>query len=271
MSEEKNPKNWYIRLKEDFFDTKEIKMLKNMDNGKDYIILLLQLRLLTINTKGKLQYSNTIPYNDKMLADITSTNIDIVRSGVRILQELNFISMLDDGTLYLEEVQSLIGYSSKYAEQKAKYRAKKKLEEEGHLIGHCPTRDKSIENRDKSIKNKDIEKNNSTYLPPNNNKKSLFEIMEEEWGRTLTPIEYETISNWEDNDQYRYAIKESVINRARNIKYIEAIVRSLKEKDLNTTDEIEQANNKWRKKYETKEMSEEQKEIFDYNWLEDEE
>lgn len=156
-TEEKNPKNWYIRLKEDFFDTKEMKILKNMDNGKDYIILLLQLRLLTINTKGKLQFNNALPYNEKMIADITNTNIDVVRSGIKALQVLNFITLLDDGILYMEEVKNLIGYSSKYAEQKAKYREKKSKmmgQNDRQKIGHCPTRDKEIkrlEIRDKEL------------------------------------------------------------------------------------------------------------------------
>ena len=154
-----NPKNWYIRLTSTFFDKKEIKLLKNMENGKDYIILLLQLRLLAINTKGKLQFDETLPYNEKMLADLTDTDISIVTKGIEVLKKFNFISILDGNILYMEEVENLIGYTSKEAERKAKYR-KRKIEEEqqkeketeeveeevleekgqdmGQKKGHCP-------------------------------------------------------------------------------------------------------------------------------------
>ena len=50
-----------------------------MENGKDYIIFYLALLLESIDHEGHLRFSNTIPYDDKMLSIITDTNIDIVQ------------------------------------------------------------------------------------------------------------------------------------------------------------------------------------------------
>ena len=44
-----NKKFYWLKLRDDFFNTTEIKIMKSLPNGKDYIILLLQLRLLSIN------------------------------------------------------------------------------------------------------------------------------------------------------------------------------------------------------------------------------
>ena len=71
-----NKKFYWLKLRDDFFNTTEIKIMKSLPNGKDYIILLLQLRLLSINNNGLLQYNEYIPYDINTLASLTDTNVD---------------------------------------------------------------------------------------------------------------------------------------------------------------------------------------------------
>ena len=88
-----------------------------MPNGKDYVIFYLTLLLESIDHEGALRFSDTIPYNDDMLATITDTNIDIVRSAMKILIELNMIEILDDSTIYLAEISKMIGCENSVAER----------------------------------------------------------------------------------------------------------------------------------------------------------
>lgn len=90
-------------------------------------------------------------------------------------------------------------------------------------------------------------------------KENLYELVEKNFGRTLSPLEYEEISKWEDNEITRYAIKEAVLRRALNIKYINAIIRDCEEKGIKTINNI--------KKIET---SENEPILFEYDWLEEE-
>lgn len=60
---------------------------------------------------------------------------------------------------------------------------------------------------------------------PNN----LFVLFEQEFGRPLTPMEYETINGWLDQDRYadeliRFALKESVFSGKLNFRYIDRIL-----------------------------------------------
>ena len=117
------PKRYYwLKLKENFFEDETIKLLKAMENGKDYIIFLLQLRLKSINTEGHLNFKDIMPYNEKMLATITDTNIDIVRAALKIFEDIGLISRLDNGTIYMEHLQELIGSESSSAARVRKHR-----------------------------------------------------------------------------------------------------------------------------------------------------
>ena len=67
-----------------------------MPNGKDYILFYLKLLLESIDHEGELRFSETIPYNEQMLSVITDTNVDIVKSAMKVFIELNMIEIFDD-------------------------------------------------------------------------------------------------------------------------------------------------------------------------------
>lgn len=113
---------YWLKLKRDFFKRHDIRIIEAMPNGKDYILFYLKLLLESIDHEGSLRFSETIPYNEDMLAVITNTNIDIVRSAMKLFSELKMVEMLDDSTIYMNEVQKLIGSETKWAEKKRKQR-----------------------------------------------------------------------------------------------------------------------------------------------------
>ncbi|QIL50882.1 DnaD domain protein [Weissella coleopterorum] len=57
----------------------------------------------------------------------------------------------------------------------------------------------------------------------------IFNMLEQEFGRSLSPIDLEIVSNWFDVDHFlpvlmQEAIKEAVANQALNLRYIESIL-----------------------------------------------
>ena len=80
-----------------------------MPNGKDYILLYLKLLVESIDHNGELRFSDTIPYNDEMISVITNTNIDIVKNAMNVFIKLNLIEVFDDDTLYMSELQNMLG------------------------------------------------------------------------------------------------------------------------------------------------------------------
>lgn len=120
-------KFYWLKLKRDFFKRHDVRIIEEMPNGKDYILFYLKLLLESIDHEGELRFSDTIPYNEQMLSVITNTNIDIVRSAMKVFVELNMIEIFDDQTIYMAEVQKLIGSETAGAERVRKHRQNRKL------------------------------------------------------------------------------------------------------------------------------------------------
>jgi len=118
-------KYYWLKMKKDFFKRHDIRIVESMPNGKDYVLFYLKLLLESIDHDGALRFSDTIPYDENMLSIITNTNIDIVRSALKLFCELNLVEIMTDKTIYLQEVQAMVGNETEWAERKRAFRDKK--------------------------------------------------------------------------------------------------------------------------------------------------
>lgn len=146
-----NKKYYWLKLKRDFFKRHDIRIIESMTNGKDYILFYLKLLLESIDHDGELRFSDTIPYNETMLATITDTNIDIVRSAMKLFIELNMIELFDDQTIFMSEVQKMIGSETKAAERMRKSREKKQKALECNNVTKCYTEIEIEKEKEKEI------------------------------------------------------------------------------------------------------------------------
>jgi predicted phage replisome organizer len=145
---------YWLKLKRDFFKRHDIEIVEAMPNGKDYVLFYLKLLIESIDHEGALRFSDTIPYDEQMISVITRTNIDIVRSAMKIFEHLNLVEIMDDKTIYLKEAAKLLGCESYSAERVRNYREKQES-----LISalHC---DHIVQKSDEEIeieKEKEIE------------------------------------------------------------------------------------------------------------------
>ena len=125
-----NSKRYYwLKLKRDFFKRHDIRIIESMPNGKDYILFYLKLLCESVDHEGNLRFSDQIPYSEDMLATITNTNVDIVRSAIRIFTELGMMDIFDDGTYFMNEVDKLIGSAADNdnANRQRRFRERQKL------------------------------------------------------------------------------------------------------------------------------------------------
>ena len=120
-------KYYWLKLKKDFFKRHDIRIIEGLPNGKDYILFYLKLLCESIDHDGNLRFSDKIPYSEEMLATITYTNVDTVKQAVAIFTELGMMEIMDDGTYFMSEVQSMIGSETAWAEKKREYRNQQKL------------------------------------------------------------------------------------------------------------------------------------------------
>lgn len=130
---------YYLKLKEDFFNSDELKIIESMENGYLYSNILLKMYLKALKNDGKLTFNEFIPYDVKMLATITGHNVDVVEKAIKVFQAMHLIEILDNGAIYMLNMQAMIGSISSEGIRKAEYREKIKLEKEsGTLLGQSP-------------------------------------------------------------------------------------------------------------------------------------
>lgn len=165
-----NKKYYYLKLKEGFFDSDDMKLLQSMKEGYLYSDILLKLYLRSLRQEGRLMYRETIPYTPDMIAAVTNHQIGTVEKAIKVLEQMGFIEILDNGAIYMSDIQNFIGQSSTEADRKRTYRSlinaeKSRISEVGNVtnvetdVGQMSVqmsdkstpeiRDKSIENRDK--------------------------------------------------------------------------------------------------------------------------
>ena len=107
----------------------------------------------------------------------------------------------------------------------------------------------------------------------NKEESNIFEVIEKEFGRTISPMEYEIIKAWLDNnmseDIITEAVREATFNGVSNLRYIDKILFEWNKKGITTVQEVE-AMRKKREKKEDKGIDIDM-DIVDWNWFDEDE
>ena len=97
--------------------------------------------------------------------------------------------------------------------------------------------------------------------------KNIFELFESEFGRTLSPMEYEFINAWISSgmkeDIIKEALKEATYNGVSNLRYIDKIIYEWNKRGYKTVEQIR--SNRFKKE----EKDKKEVDFFEYNWLDE--
>lgn len=100
-------------------------------------------------------------------------------------------------------------------------------------------------------------------------KSDVYSIFESEFARPISSMEYEIIHAWLEKgfseELILGALKEAVYNGVNNLRYIDKILYEWQRKGYKTMKDVE------KNQFNHSNKKEESKELFDYNWLEDNE
>lgn len=125
-----NKKYYYMRLKENFFSSDEMLVLESVPDGYLYSNILLKLYLSSLKNNGFLLLNGCIPLNAQMISTITKHPVGVVEKALYLYQKLGLIDVLDNGLIYMSNIELMIGESSSEADRK---RAARKGIEQGEI------------------------------------------------------------------------------------------------------------------------------------------
>lgn len=115
-------KYYYLKLKEDFFNSDAMIVLENLQDGYKYSNILLKLYLKSLKDEGRLMLNGRIPYNTKTLAQVTNHSVGDVELAIKAFEQLGLVEILDNGAIYMLDIQNYIGRSSTEADRIRNYR-----------------------------------------------------------------------------------------------------------------------------------------------------
>lgn len=156
-----NKKYYYLKLKENFFDSDEMVLLESMPDGYLYSNILLKMYLKSLKFNGNLMVMGRIPYSPQMLATVLRHPVGVVEKALDIFKDLELISVLDSGAIYMRDIQNFVGKSSTDGDRKREQRKALKSADETNVrtnVRQTTTRDRDRDTtRDRDI-NRDRDK-----------------------------------------------------------------------------------------------------------------
>ena len=180
---DKDTKFYWLQLKEDFFENDAIEWLEEQEpNGRDYAYFYLKLCLKSLKSNGILirNVGNIlIPYDNRKLAELTKMDFDTVCVAMKLLQEIGLIQILENGEIYVTQLENLIGSKSLGALKKQQQRLLSRQEAD-----KCPPK---IEIE---LKDRDRNKNINRF------KKPTIEEIEKYCKERNNGIDAEYFYNW---------------------------------------------------------------------------
>lgn len=252
-----NQKYYYLKLVDNFFDRDEMIMLESMPDGYLYSNILLKLYLRSLKNTGKLMFNDRIPYNPTMLANITRHPVAVVEKAVDIFQQLGLVEILDNGAIYMLDIQDFIGKSSTEADRKRNYRRrideekKQLLEENGQVTGQMSQQSSEttgqmsdqistiIRDRDR-----DRDRDRPTYIEESKNSKSVgkFANLYEKNIGLINGVTSEwliEISEQIDYPLFKRAIEICTERGKTNLGYLKGIINNWTNKNIHTMEQLQ--------------------------------
>ena len=220
---------------------KNSKLIDIFKNGNIVIPLYLLKNYKELNIKLDEFIFLIYLYNlgDKFLFDPNKFSNDL---GIDTTSVMNYIGILSDKLLISVEAQ----------------KTDKVMEEVVSLDGFY--------NKLKCLTISDVSNNDNTNS-------DIFETIEKEFGRTLSPTEYEIIKAWLD-DNYseeliKEALKEAIYNGVSNLRYIDKILYAWNRKGIKNKEDVEKSRKMHKDKSDDDVVID--TDIIDWDWLDEEE
>lgn len=111
-----------MKLKENFFDSDEMIVLESMPDGYLYTNILMKLYLRSLKNNGCLMFKGVIPYTPDVLSRVVRHNVGVVEKAIEIFKKFGLLEILDNGAIYMMDIQNFIGESSTEADRIRAYR-----------------------------------------------------------------------------------------------------------------------------------------------------
>lgn len=218
----KNKRYYWIQLTQDFFKSKEMKLLRKIAGGDTHTIIYLKMMLISLEDGGCIYYDGLADNLAEEIALMIDENVEDIKITLLFLESKGLLTRKNDRDYFLEQVPEMVGSETASARRVRKFR-------KNQLALQC--------NNDETKRNGDIKKDIDidTEIEKDVDENPVALIVEEYQSR-IAPLdgtqfeilkEFITLDGMEAKVVLK-AIGLAADNGKRNFSYIRAILTNWK-------------------------------------------
>lgn len=234
-----NRRYYWIQLAQDFFKSKEMKLLRKMPGGDTYTIIYLKLMLISLEDSGKIYFEELAQDLAEEMALLIDEDTEAVRMTLMFLTKKGLLTRHSDYEFFLEQVPEMIGSETASARRVRKHREQKALQSNTNVT----KRNGEIEIELKKDINIDIKsevdtRENQSATADEKSDFNIFEYYQSRIG-VLDGYQSQKLNDYIyiDNlspELVKRAIDRAADNSKRNFGYINSILKNWSQNGIKT-------------------------------------
>lgn len=232
----KNKRYYWIQLAQDFFKSKEMKLLRKIAGGDTHTIIYLKMMLISLEDGGHIYYDGLADNLAEEIALVIDENVEDIKITLIFLESKGLLTRKNDRDYFLEQVPEMVGSETASTRRSRKHRELTAL--------HCNTIATTC-NGDIDI-DIDIEKeNNKTMVSSSlseNLKHSGIRINNKQHQQLLEYVGLDGMSF----DMLNRAVEITSEVYQPSFKYLRGILENWKKKGFTTIEQVDDNDQKYK-------------------------
>lgn len=229
----KNKRYYWIQLAQDFFKSKEMKLLRKIAGGDTHTIIYLKMMLISLEDGGHIYYDGLADNLAEEIALVIDENVEDIKITLIFLESKGLLTRINDRDYFLEQVPEMVGSETASTRRSRKHRELRGL--------HCNTIATTCNG------DIDIEKDIDTEIEKDVDENPVALIVEEYQSRIaqLDGTQFEILKEFITLDGMEVKVVLKAIglaadNGKRNFSYIRAILTNWKNDGVLTIAAVEE-------------------------------
>ena len=227
-----NKRYYWLQLKEDFFKSKEMKLMRKLPGGEEITIIYLKIMLVSLGDEGKIYFEGLAEDLAEELSLLIDEDPEAIRMALMFLTKKKLLTTSDNYQFNLEQVPEMIGSETASTRRSRKYR-------EGQKALQC--------NTDATKRNGDIEKDIEKDIEIDNNRFSVSPSLAnnlKQSGIRLTEKQHQQLLDYIGLDGMTFEMLNRAIDLTSetyqpSFKYLKAILENWKKEGFTSLEEVE--------------------------------
>ena len=235
----KNKRYYWIQLAQDFFKSKEMKLLRKIAGGDTHTIIYLKMMLISLEDGGHIYYDGLADNLAEEIALVIDENVEDIKITLIFLESKGLLTRNSDRDYFLEQVPEMVGSETASARRVRKFR-------ENQLALQC--------NNDVTKRNGDIEKDIDTEIEKENNKTMVSSSLSENLkhsGIRINNKQHQQLLDYVGLDGMSFdmlnrAVEKTSGSHKPSFNYLISILESWKKKGFTSIEQVDEDDRKYK-------------------------